>query len=97
MSTHSPGPWCVDARSGHVMIVSGVAHYVAEVTGAPSNAGTQTDARLISAAPELLRRLKRSIPEGHVYRPDCIWDRGKPCYACDDTEFLRALAEEGGK
>lgn len=65
MGKHTPGPWNVNAKSGHINIF-GNFEFVAE-------ASNMADGRLIAAAPEMLEALKRArhfIPSNAQPRND---------------------------
>ena len=85
--TFTPGPWKVVQRSSNEMMCSFVGVVVGddliEMPGPQSNVGT-ANARLISAAPDLLEALIELVQEFDI----TLGNRGNP----DTTEIRRARA-----
>jgi hypothetical protein len=108
MSKHTPGPWVVDDSNPNLVarLVDGVYEYVCAVE--PSSFSTreyskeqeESDARLISAAPELLEALKEITPNMPPPDAPChygIVPQSRCCHCQRIARARAAIAKAEGK
>jgi hypothetical protein len=88
MSKHTPGPWRVETAGLNIdrrpMIIAKGEHFIAEIDSDRAKA----DARLIAAAPELLKALKNQRCAG------CAIPIGGPESGCLDCRQSRAAIQK---
>ena len=89
MLKHNPGPWRVhESEYGHWSIESSAGHVLAEVrNGSAIRTTWKANARLISAAPNMLKVLKEIVFRANLC-PEDQWIEDKA---------LEAIAEAEGK
>lgn len=74
--SHTPGPWTYDEESNEVYRLDSAGHVEAclcEIRGEPN---WRDNARLIAAAPDLLKALQ-------FYANESNWEKSEPQFACD--------------
>jgi len=76
MSGHTPGPWVVERADDAYCIASVGNLVVMPSSGKVKHDNTEADARLISAAPDLLEALEMIVAEADSYTART----GKPVY-----------------
>ena len=96
MSTHTPGPWHFGDTAGPIGIAvdRSDCHGFRNHVWIAKNIATESDARLISAAPDLLDCLRRTLDALYnetCEKPDSAW------IAITKRDALAAIAKAEGK
>lgn len=84
--THTPGPWKIEERQiddYYVNIQAKVETIAAVLTMDPvyPTKKEMANARLITAAPDLLEALKELVAVPNKHRPDRVWDEARAAIA----------------